>query len=157
MAKKNANARSKRVAKKKKVANRLKNEHRNQSRSMKIESMKYSSGVESFRQIFMENAKNFYHSEKSFDYYLFKRGEELIAFGNILWGHEGIHPLFVMHSPLCWGIDENSEIMHLWEDCLEEALMEKMKSGRCHFNNVVADSREEAVDKVKYTLLNGVA
>ena len=72
MAKKNANARSKRVAKKKKVANRLKNEHRNQSRSMKIESMKYSSGVESFRQIFMENAKNFYHSEKSFDYYLFK-------------------------------------------------------------------------------------
>ena len=47
--------------------------------------------------------------------------------------------------------------MHLWEDCLEEALMEKMKSGRCHFNYVVADSREEAVDKVKYALLNGAA
>lgn len=157
MAKKNANARSKRVAKKKKVANRLKNEHRNQSRSMKVKSMNYSKEVESFRQIFMKNARDFYNSSKSFDYYPFKRGEEQIAFGNILWGHEGIHPLFVRHSSLCWGIDENSEIMHLWEDCLEEALMEKMKSGRCHFNYVVADSREEAVGKVIYTLLNGVA
>ena len=102
----------------------------------------------------MKNARGFYNSEKSFDYYLFERGEEPIAFGNILWGHEGIHPLFVRHSSLCWGIDENSEIMHLWEDCLEEALMEKIKSGRCHFNYVVADSREEAVHKVKYALFD---
>ena len=157
MAKHNANARSKRVANKKKAANRQKNEARNQSRSMQVKSMTYSMGVEALRPILMKNARDFYNSDKPFNYYVFKRGEEQMALGNILWGHEGIHPLLVRHSSLCWGIDDNSEIMHLWEDCLEEALIEKIKSGCCHFNYVVADSREEAVDKVKYALLNGAA
>lgn len=157
MAKKNANARSKRVAKKKKVANRLKNEHRNQSRSIKVKSMTYSMEVESLRPIFMKNARDFYNSGKSFDYYVFTRGEEQFVVGNIVWGYEGIHPLFVRHSSLCWYIDGDCEIMHLWDDCLEEARIEMMQSGRVHYNYVVADSREEALDKVRCALLNGAA
>ena len=127
MAKKNANARSKRVAKKKKVANRLKNEHRNQSRSLKgfrlINSSVSNEGNATdsrYEDLFVDLANEWRTSNKPYvaSEFLDAYGEKGII-GAFRYGEIGI---FAKEQIFWIGFSDNNPIARAWDDFAERLL-----------------------------------
>ena len=168
MAKQNANARSKRVANKKRAANRQKNEYRNQSRSLKeyreFKSECYSgrdlggrvsvSDKAALKAMLMPHALDYFRSGKRFDHFGFETNTGHFELGIISYGTNIFN---AKYQTLCWGIDENSEIMKMWDECMDDALRQQASTGLLRVNYVIADSREEAWGIIREELMDMVA
>lgn len=113
-----------------------------------------SVGAESLRPTFMDEARKFFKSGKCFGRFNMEFANVSFSLGVLVWGH---NPLDAQFQAICWGIAENTDVMEMWEDCLEEVFIQQLKSGVLHLNYLIADSREEALSKVNYAILNGAA
>ena len=138
MAKNNANARSKRVANKKKAANRQKNEARNQSRSFKgfpfIKSSVSNEGNATdsrYEDLFVDLANEWRASNKPYvaSETLYVNGEMGI-FGAFRYGES----IFAKEQIFWIGFSDNNPIARAWDD-FAERLIEIFYSGNTVYVN----------------------
>jgi hypothetical protein len=158
MAKNNANARSKRVANKKKAANRQKNEARNQSRSFKgfpfIKSSVSNEGNATdsrYEDLFVDLANEWRTSNKPYvaSEFLDAYGERGII-GAFRYGEIGI---FAKEQIFWIGFSDNNPIARAWDDFAERLVAICYSGNEVYVNRYLTNDKYKANNAMRRDLL----